>query len=236
MMKIYLEWLFTAFVWIGFYEAVLPPVWDYIALIIATLYVVRTELFGLISTTRTTGADSPYHSHNWPIFGYLARIFSTLLFISLMALLMVFVFRIPSITNDVSELIAPALPEMLKGSSITQLILGCLIFTIGGFLFVVAWRCANFIIYYGAIHTQFSGDSMREMDPRRPILYLRSFDRDVPVSHSEIEWGQAFRKLGPFVAIARPGAKLPALGASRFRVQDGKWQDFVMELMKGSAL
>jgi hypothetical protein len=43
-------------------------------------------------------------------------------------------------------------------------------------------------------------------------------------------------KIGPFVAIGRPGERLPQLGAIRLYVADPEWQEMVTRLMSEAAL
>lgn len=77
-------------------------------------------------------------------------------------------------------------------------------------------------------------------DSRPPILYLRSFDDDgtgmkIPneaVSKTfEERLAQALGKLGPVVAIGKPGENLPELGAARMYVDDDSWQSTVKSLI-----
>jgi hypothetical protein len=84
---------------------------------------------------------------------------------------------------------------------------------------------------------------------RRPILYLRSFGLDKqiakpswserllgtrPFANAEQVVTRELRRLGPVIAIGRPGEKLPALGAARFYVSHDRWQEKVAEISKES--
>jgi hypothetical protein len=74
-------------------------------------------------------------------------------------------------------------------------------------------------------------------DKRQPIVLLRAFSDDErvigltgpgPLTRDltlEEVLHQLFRPFGPFVAIGRPGEKSPPLGAARFWVSNGSWQD-----------
>ncbi len=87
-------------------------------------------------------------------------------------------------------------------------------------------------------------------DPRPPVLYLRSFDddavtaapvsADLPLSYrrysEEEQLVMTLGRLGPVVAIGRPGEELPEVGAARFYVGDDAWQATVAELMAASRL
>jgi protein-S-isoprenylcysteine O-methyltransferase Ste14 len=64
-----------------------------------------------------------------------------------------------------------------------------------------------------------------------PILYLRSFKddeiagkRDVTVLTEEEELTKAFERIGPMIAIGRPGETLPDTGAARAYFRDDEWQ------------
>lgn len=80
---------------------------------------------------------------------------------------------------------------------------------------------------------------------RRPILYLRSFALDqqiqrpswferflgsLPLESAEQELTKALKKVGPTIAIGRPGEHLPGLGAARFYCSDDRWQQKVADV------
>jgi hypothetical protein len=82
-------------------------------------------------------------------------------------------------------------------------------------------------------------------DKRPPILFLRSFEDDgkgVPVRTSIESWSfeqlicRRLRKLGPFVAIGRPGEHLPLPGALRLYVDSANWKEVVTRLIDQSQL
>jgi hypothetical protein len=87
-------------------------------------------------------------------------------------------------------------------------------------------------------------------DLRRPVLYLRAFRDDLirsirtPSSERylfgdlsvEEELALKMRGVGPFVAIGKPGERLPQLGAARMYVPDSQWQSCVRDLMEKSQL
>jgi len=91
-------------------------------------------------------------------------------------------------------------------------------------------------------------------DTRAPVIYLRSFRDDVrspigggfgmwlkvlmwflPVSFEQ-ELAAIMNRLGPFVAVGKPGEKLPELGANRFYFRDDEWQTRVAELVQQARL
>lgn len=90
-------------------------------------------------------------------------------------------------------------------------------------------------------HYVFRAHQLLELDNRRPILFLRSFEEgDTQVRL----WGRGclgkFRRrtideaiswfaerLGPFVAIANPNTRLPRLGAAQSFFSNDTWQDAI---------
>ena len=88
----------------------------------------------------------------------------------------------------------------------------------------------------GKRHLQPDAHSTLASDRRPPILYLRSFDDDEKAGTDEFVLAKIFEEVGPFVAIGRPGDKLPPLGASRFYVADDTWRGAVDDLLGRAAL
>jgi len=104
-------------------------------------------------------------------------------------------------------------------------------------------------------HEALDADVAMALDPRPPVLYLRSF-RDDGVSLAAQQGGAWRRRLmtalqlpapeeqmarilsriGPLVAIGKPGEALPELGAARLYVAHDRWQHKVSELMQRAAL
>ncbi len=54
-----------------------------------------------------------------------------------------------------------------------------------------------------------------QLDPRQPILYLRSFTNEKKVSREEEALSQMLSGIGPLIAIGKPGDLAPPLGATR---------------------
>ncbi|HWH77245.1 MAG TPA: TM2 domain-containing protein, partial [Candidatus Binatus sp.] len=93
-------------------------------------------------------------------------------------------------------------------------------------------------------------------DHRAPVVYVRSFrdDQRLVIVNSRIrrwfaalfeymvaispeqELAMIMNRIGPLVAIGKPGEPLPELGAARFYVGDDQWQDKIIELMKQAKL
>jgi hypothetical protein len=107
-----------------------------------------------------------------------------------------------------------------------------------------------------------SGETAIAKDTRPPILYLRSFQdeekestllgplknvaasnrknlaRGVPTSgiREQDALGHVFRKVGPYVALGRPGEKLPELGSAKLYVPDESWQNTIRDFSARSKL
>lgn len=76
-------------------------------------------------------------------------------------------------------------------------------------------------------------------DPRRPVLYLRSFGFDERLNSSSVESPEQvlagrFGQLGPVVAVGRPNERLPPIGAARFYTTDDNWHQKVTELVSAA--
>lgn len=116
---------------------------------------------------------------------------------------------------------------------------------------VVSWRLWRRAQQYEAI----DADEAMARDPRPPVLYLRSFKDDgaavlapgeqriaqrvmsvVEPPSPEQELADILGRLGPVVAIGKPGEVLPELGAARLYVAHDRWQAKVDELMTKAAM
>jgi hypothetical protein len=137
----------------------------------------------------------------------------------------------------------------VKGNPLRPFVLNPLLTLL--ILFVVV--SLNFFIPYSTFTRlrkgfQFSPAQSLLHDPRKPILYLRSFHYDSPEPSLEVDrlfagidhkWGAsseeklvtALQEIGPVVAVGMPGETLPQLGAVRFYFGDDEWQEKVLELM-----
>ena len=110
-----------------------------------------------------------------------------------------------------------------------------------------------------------SAQALLENDSRPPVVYLRSFQDDAAAAEGalkvlplgggaimggmialldaaggtateEEQLAEALRDVGPFVAVGKPGEKLPELGAARMYLQDSEWKDKVHDLMSRASL
>jgi hypothetical protein len=102
-------------------------------------------------------------------------------------------------------------------------------------------------------HEAISADEALALDARPPVLYLRSF-RDDGVMVSEggalARWvlrasragsdeetvAKILARIGPVIAVGKPGEPLPELGAARLYVAHDQWQRRVLELMEQARL
>jgi hypothetical protein len=94
------------------------------------------------------------------------------------------------------------------------------------------------------------GDTRLATDPRKPVVYLRSFAADSLGAGAVSSWpllkfgyftdeeqlAVVMNEIGPFVAIGDPREALPDLGADRIYVGDGDWQQRVQELLRDASL
>ena len=93
-----------------------------------------------------------------------------------------------------------------------------------------------------------ASDVVPASDPRRPVVYLRSFADDEKVADAHLMQGffqlrteeeqvaLVLNRIGPFVAIGDPKESLPDLGAARMYVGDGDWQARVSDLLASARL
>ena len=96
------------------------------------------------------------------------------------------------------------------------------------------------LIRHGKKIRSATADAVLETDPRRPIVYLRSFRDDEiaakfapqpKVATEEEMLTTVLAEIGPVIAIGRPGEPSPQIGAARFYVEDDRWQRRVNELV-----
>ena len=102
-----------------------------------------------------------------------------------------------------------------------------------------------------------SADEALRRDPRAPVLYLRAFTDDglmavrghhwqdrvfgraagaLTLTSPEQELAFILQRVGPVVAIGKPGERLPELGAARVYVSHDSWQQTVLEMLERSSL
>ena len=123
-------------------------------------------------------------------------------------------------------------------------------------LFVVSARKGINLLRTGWKYEVVSAENALKRDGRPPVVYIRSFKDDSVViadtsragkwyanvltwtAAVSIEQELAFimNRVGPVVAIGKPGEPLPELGAARLYVGDDEWQNKITEMMKESRL
>jgi hypothetical protein len=102
-----------------------------------------------------------------------------------------------------------------------------------------------------------SAEEALRRDPRAPVLYLRAFTDDgqtavrghqwqdrvfgklaglLTVTTPEQELAFILQRVGPVVAIGKPGERLPELGAARVYVPHDAWQQTVLEMLARSSM
>jgi len=121
--------------------------------------------------------------------------------------------------------------------------------------YLLSARAGLMWIRRGWKHEMPSADALLAADARAPVLYLRSFlDDDITGAGSlgarvwrsirsyrhvvsvEQELARVLGRVGPVVAIGRPGESLPELGAARLYRRDDDWRATVSELMRRARL
>ncbi|MES9990678.1 MAG: hypothetical protein ABW098_01915 [Candidatus Thiodiazotropha sp.] len=149
--------------------------------------------------------------------------------------------------------IIPAMMAQDYGEGDYLLILMCLGMFAGGAMLAI----------YGKRHLTPRVEEVLAKDHRAPILYLRSFNdqandyslggyisavgamfgsRNMGLSTSS--WGPTFQsqlayvmeRVGPYIAVGRPGARLPGTGAARLYVPEEQWQQRVTQLIRRARL
>ena len=108
-----------------------------------------------------------------------------------------------------------------------------------------ATLAAVFAFYIGMRRMKLSATQLRDRDRRAPVLILRQFGDDF-LESGRMSLGGAptfehfvaaeFNRIGPVVAIGRPGERLQPLGASRDYLADSDWQRAVTTTIEDAAL
>ncbi len=126
----------------------------------------------------------------------------------------------------------------------------------------IIWLIVVVTIYFwsarmflrGKRHEVPSAEEVMALDPRPPVIYMRSFKDDPAAAQimagAQIGWAFIFGALdteeemlakvlhnfGPMISIGKPGEELPELGAARMYVSEAEWHAKVEHLMKGASL
>jgi hypothetical protein len=130
-----------------------------------------------------------------------------------------------------------------------QLLSGPLGGAVAGAVTSIAIIAGAALLRRAAALAQPSVDELRAVDPRRPILLLRSFRDDRLLAWQRMRtFSMAFdrrkrfeqalartlQQLGPLVAVGAPDERVPQLGAARSYLLDAEWQDRVLAWMNDS--
>jgi hypothetical protein len=109
----------------------------------------------------------------------------------------------------------------------------------------VATFAAMFVFYMGIRRAKLRATELRDRDRRPPVLILRQFGDDF-LEAGRMSFGGAptfehfvageLNRIGPVVAIGRPGERLQPLGASRDYLADSDWQRAVTTTIAEAAL
>jgi hypothetical protein len=123
-----------------------------------------------------------------------------------------------------------------------------------GIVATVYWCLGIACIKRARKHKYLNGHELARKDDRPCVLYLRRFYDDRVASKvvgtpflgldafkvgsltEEEQLSLVVSAIGPFVAIGRPGEKLPELGALRCYVDDNQWEEKVLESMRSASL
>ena len=124
-------------------------------------------------------------------------------------------------------------------------------------LYLIAARVGFQLLRSGWKYDVVSAEQLLANDPRQPVIYLRSFEADSEIFllpdglwnkartiligyavtfSPEQELAAIVTRVGPVIAIGKPGEPLPELGAARLYVGDADWKAKVIDLMARSRL
>jgi tetratricopeptide repeat protein len=162
--------------------------------------------------------------------------------------------------------------RVLKQSAIAVFVIGIIFFNLFPYLvripagyvifFNIIWIALVIGVYVGATKLLLRGKKMMsasveellKADPRRPVLYLRSFLDDHAASKLlsgiQTPWAVIFGEVeteeemlakilsdfGPLICIGKPGEEYPELGASRMYVTQEKWHEKVKDLLARASI
>ena len=109
----------------------------------------------------------------------------------------------------------------------------------------LAMIAAMLVFYIAMRRAKLSATQLRDRDRRAPVLILRQFGDDF-LEAGRVSLGGTptfehfvageLNRIGPVIAIGRPGERLQPLGASRDYLADGDWQRAVTTTIEEAAL
>ena len=120
---------------------------------------------------------------------------------------------------------------------------------IGLIVFMAGFATARRLKKTAKRHLALTASQAMTQDPRPAVLYLRSFSDEPHTQRIRLGgWLGGYpdfaeeellipemAKVGPFVAVGRPGDRLPQLGANRLYINDAEWTSVVLRLMDEAA-
>ena len=157
---------------------------------------------------------------------------------------------------------SPTKAKALRLAGAIILIVGLVAGFLNPLLAIVPCYIAYLLLRRGKKHAVQIGDSVLKDDGRPPVLYLRSFkdeEHDSSVFHrfknlasSDKTWlaetvpnngvqeqdalGYVFRKIGPYIALGKPGEELAELGSSKLYASNDEWQNTIRAFFEKSRL
>jgi hypothetical protein len=123
-------------------------------------------------------------------------------------------------------------------------------------VYVIVAAIGAYIVYIGKRIKTKSADEVIKQDARPPVLYLRSFADDKvsakqlisrlwEMAESDLMFSgtteeetlaKAFERIGPCIALGRPGETLAPLGMYRMYFDDREWKEGIGMLLKQARL
>ena len=169
--------------------------------------------------------------------------------------LITFLFGMAAVIWGLRELVfVPSLTHLqwCDRLKISPTALAVLIMVAGGLIVVIATA----ILRLARAHGRFNADRTRRLDPRPPVLYLRSFEDDDVALPCVLSARRPFLELftlratdpfeeslawelttyGPVTAVGRPGGTSQQLGAAREYFTNETWKPHVLQRMQGAGV
>jgi hypothetical protein len=156
--------------------------------------------------------------------------------------------RLRSVGGDRRRWAAPAVAALavFAGTAATLALLARVIGVDAGTpVAQISTLVAVFVFYRGMRLAKLNATQLRERDRRAPVLILRQF-RDDFLESGRMGFGGTptfehfvaaeLNRVGPVVAIGRPGERVQPLGASRDYIDDSDWKGPVGTTMADAAL
>ncbi|HEX4697477.1 MAG TPA: hypothetical protein VH254_07370 [Candidatus Udaeobacter sp.] len=157
---------------------------------------------------------------------------------------------------------SPAKAKVLKLAGAIVLIAVIPLGLVNPLFAIIPCFIAYLLLRRGKKHAVKIGESVLKDDARPPVLYLRSFkdesadssvfQRFKGIAYSEKTWlaqtvpnnsiqeqdalGYVFRKIGPYIALGKPGEELPELGSSKVYTSNDEWQNSIRGFFEKSRL